>query len=287
VVLTVMALFGWLGAGFGLAYLRFLLDASLSEPREVVAAVHVPFLGQLPQAQSSADLLGGSNPLIRENIRIIRTSLLERDGGDQGCTVLVTSPGPQTGKTTFALLLAKSLGQIKKRVLLVDVDLRRMGLSEHLGVESTAGVVDLLRGTAALSDVVIHSEQLGVDMVSAGNRVAADDSELLADGAFSQCLMAWREQYDYVLLDSTPVLPVADARMLASQVDGTILTLRASRTPRSEAMDSMSVLNAAGARLYGTVLNGIKHSLGSYYKYGSYYHDYYLDTKVLHPQIEG
>ena len=279
-VFSVMALFGWFGVGLGLAYLRYSVDGSIREAGEVTATVRVPFLGQLPEGKRGVDILDDTDPAILENVRMIRTSLLDRTGDGGGCTVLVTSPGPQTGKTTFSLLMARSLGQLKKRVLLVDVDLRRMGLTRYLGSSGAEGMVDLLRGSASHADVVISPPQLGVDVVPAGQRVGADDPELFANGVFAECLRHWREKYDYILLDSPPVLPVADARMLVGQVDGTILTIRASYTPRSEAAESLSLITASGGKLFGTVLNRIKPRLGSYYKYSGYYDDGFAPKEV-------
>lgn len=277
-VFSVMLLCLWAGAGVGLAYVRFLLDGSVREQDEVTTAVRVPFLGQLPRVSAGCDLLNGLDSPVQEQLRIIRTSLLERVEGERSFAVLITSPGPQTGKTTLSVLLARSLGQLKKRVLLVDADLRRMGLSKLLGCEGSPGLVELLRGTLSQSDVVARVSRIGVDLVPAGRRVAPDDPELLANGAFHGCLKAWRERYDFIVLDASPVLPVADSRMLAGQVDGTVLTVRASQTQRKEAVESLAVLNACGGRLVGTVLNDIQPRLGRGYRYGYYgYYDDYAD----------
>ncbi len=274
VVFSAMAVFGWLGVGVGLAFLRVVLDRSFVEPSEVTAAVQVPFLGQLPLVHPGANMLEACDPLLQENMRMIRTSLVDRARSDRGFAVMITSPGPQTGKTTFALMLAQSLGQLKRKVLVVDLDLRRMGMSHRLDLVSQAGVIELLRGTRKQDEVVVHPEAISVDAIAAGQRVALDDPELLANGAFAACLAAWRERYEFVILDAPPVLPVADARMITGQVDGTILTVRASKTPRNDALDALSILNDAGGRLVGTVLNGVKHRLGRYAEYSGYYDDY-------------
>ncbi|GIK17399.1 MAG: hypothetical protein BroJett003_23630 [Planctomycetota bacterium] len=264
--------FGWLAAGLALAYFRAAMDPSMSEVSDVTNTVQVPFLGQMPRFAPGTDALSDTSPMLQESIRMIRTALLERCSVRQGYTVLITSPNVGTGKTTFAMLLARSLAHVGKRVLLVDTDIRRSSLSQRVNAGPRKGLVDYLRtGKLMTKDVTFHADVLGVDVIPAGDRASVDDAERMANGRFGQALKEWRGSYDFVILDSAPVLPVADARILAGQADGTIMAVRASQTRRAEAMEALAELSAAGARLFGTVLIGTDPRGGYYrgYDYGS------------------
>ncbi|MCG3132035.1 MAG: hypothetical protein FLDDKLPJ_02845 [Phycisphaerae bacterium] len=264
--------FGWLAAGLALAYFRAAMDPSMSEVSDVTNTVQVPFLGQMPRFAPGTDALSDTSPMLQESIRMIRTALLERCSVRQGYTVLITSPNVGTGKTTFAMLLARSLAHVGKRVLLVDTDIRRSSLSHRVNAGPRKGLVDYLRTSKLTAkDVTFHADVLGVDVIPAGDRASVDDAERMANGRFGQALKEWRGSYDFVILDSAPVLPVADARILAGQADGTIMAVRASQTRRAEAMEALAELSAAGARLFGTVLIGTDPRGGYYrgYDYGS------------------
>ena len=272
-LLSAMAVFGGLAVGFGIAFLRHSLDSSLRQAEDVTAAVSIPFLGQLPQA-TPQELLDVSDGLLMESLRMVRTALLERVATGHSCSVLVTSPTSQTGKTSLTIMLGRSLAQLGKKVLLVDGDLRRASLTQRLGHESEMGLTTILNGQASWEQVVLPTEVPGVDIIPAGGFHSAGDIELMADRAFSERISQWKESYDFVILDSPPVLPVADARILARQVDGTILTIRASHSRRADAMDSLRRLRAAGGELFGTVLVGTEvrsRYYGAHGDYGYYY----------------
>jgi capsular exopolysaccharide synthesis family protein len=270
-VLTLMALFGGFAAGLGLAFLRASLDTSLRQADEVASAVRIPFLGQLPKV-SPAAVLDTTDERLLEALRMVRTALLERVPAGKSCTVLITSPTPQAGKTSLTLLLGKSMAILGKRVLLVDTDLRRSSLTGRLRMEGEPGLTTILHGQARWEQVVIGSPIPGVDVIPVGKPTSTNDPELMANGVFAGCIAQWKKTYDFVLFDSPPVLPVADARILASQVDGTVLTLRAAHSRRHEATECLARLGAAGAQLFGTVLIGADARASSYYSgYGYYY----------------
>lgn len=271
-IFSLAAVVGWLGLGLGIAYLRGAMDTSMSEVTDLTTTAHVPFLGQMPRFAPGTDALTDRSPMLLESIRMIRTALLERCAARQGYSVLITSPNVGSGKTTFAMLLARSLAHVGKRVLLVDADLRRFSLTQRLGAQDMLGLVDLLRNENMVTGDALHyTDQLGVDMIPTGRRATVDDAERMANGRFARLLKEWRSTYDFVVLDAPPVLPVADARILASQADGTIMAVRALQTRRAEAVEALAELSAAGARLFGTVLIGTDPRTGYYrgYDYGS------------------
>ncbi len=244
------------GLGVGVAFLRSVLDTSVREVGDVRGTIHIPFLGLLPKVRHGSTLDDESSEALRESVRMVRTALLDRLTDKTGRSVVVTSPGPQSGKTSVAILLARSLARVGKRVLLVDADLRRPSLSDRLEIEAELGLADLLNGRADEADVVVVGSAEHIDVILAGCSAQEKDSEMMANGVFTKCLERWRERYDFILFDAPPVLPVADARILTSQVDGAILTLRAARCRRSDAVEAIEQLSAAGGTTLGTILVG-------------------------------
>ncbi|MCH7841025.1 MAG: CpsD/CapB family tyrosine-protein kinase, partial [Planctomycetes bacterium] len=172
-------------------------------------------------------------------------------------------------KTSFAVLLARSLAMLGRRTLLVEADLRRPSLAERLNLDTESGLAALLMGSTADESVIVRSSVDKLDILAAGELPENFSAELLANGVLSRCLERWKEKYDFVLLDSPPVLPVADARILSSQADGTILVLRSSHCRRAEVAQACTDLTDAGGRLVGAVLVGVP--IGSVYGgYGAY-----------------
>ncbi len=270
ILLTAMAFVVALGTGMAVGYLRSAVDKRIYEAGEIQTINRAPFLGLLPKLpsiylptelggqflQPSAD--GAVNPrlLLMENMRMIRTTLLERVGRTNERVMLITSSLPHTGKTSVALLLAQSLAVVGKRVLLVEADLRRPVLGQRLGIDAQNGLAALLAGKATDDEVVIRGRTTRFDLVPAGVLPFDFDPELMANGVFNACMARWREVYDFVLLDSPPLLRVADAQILAGSVDGTIMVLRSSHDRRAETMQAFAQLNAVGGTLIGTVLIG-------------------------------
>ncbi|MGB2986090.1 MAG: polysaccharide biosynthesis tyrosine autokinase [Phycisphaerae bacterium] len=268
-VLTVMALLGAMMLGLGLGYLRVALDSKIHEAGDVRYAVRVPFLGQLPPLPTTADLMADAGPELMESVRMVRTALLERLNDSAKNVVLITSSTSQTGKTSVAVLLARSLACLGRRTLLVEADLRRPSLSQRLNVRSTTGLAALLTGTADDKAAIVPTGVAKLDVLPAGQQPEEFSSELLANGVFATCVERWKSSYDFVVLDSPPVLPVADARILAGQADGTILVLRSAHCRRAEVLQAYADLSAGGGTLLGTILIGVRFGTG----YG-YYGDY-------------
>ena len=128
----------------------------------------------------------------------------------------------------------------------------------------------MLAGTARHGQVIVSSDIPRLDVLPAGERSVDFDPELLANGVFRTCLARWKKAYDFVVVDSPPVLPVADARIIAGQVDGTIMVSRVSHCRRMDVIQACADVTSAGGPLLGTVLVGVPH--GSRYGY-SYDYD--------------
>lgn len=255
-LLTALAVFVGLTGAVGLAYLRAGANPLIQEGKELCREAAVPFLGYLPRPPGRAKRSVLDDPLVKEGIRMVRAPLLQRMMGRDSSIVLVTSPGPGEGKTTVAIMLARSLAQAGKKVLLVDADLRNPCVADRLGIKSDAGFVEALMGQADLIHTVIRTNHSRLSVLPGTPARDEIQSECIANGALAAAAARWRDQYDVVLLDSAPALLASDACTLAQYADGTILVLRAGSTSRAAAVETLSNLSLAGGRLWGTVCIG-------------------------------
>ena len=192
--------------------------------------------------------------IVVEHYRRLRTKLLQHHSEHPFKTLLVTSPGPQEGKTVTALNLALSFAMLPNfKVLVVDGDLRRGSLGQWIQVEEHAGLSDLVEGTAALEDVVLKSDDLAAHFMVRGNSKMAP-AELLQSPKLGTHFQRMAEHFDLVIVDSPPVNLVTDAQLLAAQCDAVLLIARAYSTTRKSLEGAVRDLSPF--RLVGTVLNG-------------------------------
>ncbi len=247
-----------LSAGAG--YWRSTADTAIYAPDDVIHITRAPFLGQLPHVRGLLPAAGEmcTDPVLSENMRMLRTALLQRLPA--GSAVAITSPEPNAGKTSVALLLATSLGRLGKKVLLVDADVRQCALSSAYDIDHRPGLCDLLARRVPEHGAIVPVASDNLVLLPAGEASPdnTEEQEMLANGSFSAWLRRWKKQYDYVVLDTPPTLLTADARILAGQADGTILVLRSSSSSRPNVVDALAGLAAAGAKLLGTVLTGVQ-----------------------------
>jgi protein-tyrosine kinase len=169
--------------------------------------------------------------------------------------IAVTSPGAGDGKTLTSINLAGVLArESDARILLIDADLRRSSVSEQLGLEAgAAGLADLIAGSKKqLAELIRRPEKCGFDVLPAGSS-SRSVQKLFRAERFTQILAEARERYDYVLLDTPPLVPVYDAAVLARQVDGVILVVAADRTPRRLLGAALDLLDAS--KVIGLVFN--------------------------------
>lgn len=194
-------------------------------------------------------------------------------------TILISSSVPNEGKTHVALYLWKMLAEAGFKAVLVDCDLRKSVLKSNLRFECDTEYLGLdyyLSGLAEYIDVVHQTNIENGDIVPCTN-LLQNPSSLLEDARFKELFQMLEEQYDYVIVDSPPLVSVSDAIMIAQYCDGAILVVRSGETPRSMIRQSMNQLAQTGCRLLGTVLNGVatgNRAYGRYY-YGYYYYKYY------------
>ncbi len=243
-------------AGVALAFMRTSQNEIIHEADQLAVSTRTPLLGLLPVVKTDTLRMGGECPIEQEHYRMLRTALLNRLQYQTGSVTQITSGSAGVGKTRVAIMLAKSLARCGKRVLLVDADVRAAGIAQQLGLRAEPGLAELLRGHAGDAEAIVHTETPGLSVLPARRSATGEEVELLANGVFGACLARWRASYDLILLDSPPVLPVADARILSQHADGTILVVREGHCRQAEILATLAYLGNAGGNLLGTVYIG-------------------------------
>jgi polysaccharide biosynthesis transport protein len=255
--LSVMMFVFALGIGAAGAFLKDRTNTVVHAFKDLPYPMQVPFLGYIPAIDNTNSPTSKAGQNLTEAIRIMRTTLLSRLDGEGGTTILVTSSGAATGKTGFTMMLSKSLAQAGKKVLMIDTDFHKMALSGQFeNLPEHFGLIQAL-GTSALYDQHVFQTWIpGLYFVPAGKREDNVIPEEIANGAFRNFIGKMRTQYDVILLDSAPILPLADSAILSSQVDGTIMVERELVSRRADTIAALARLGAAGGRLFGTVIIG-------------------------------
>ncbi len=197
-----------------------------------------------------------------------------------GCrTILFTSSIAHEGKSSTSLNTAFTIAETGHRVLLIDADMRASHISYDLSLKSSPGLADLLAGTVENDDrnAVIQKYALrpSLDIVVAG-KIPPNPSELLGSPRMVSFLEEWKKEYDYIIIDGTPLGIVSDVLVLSTAVDGFVVVVRADMTSRYMLHDVTDAITRAGGKTLGFVLNGIRTKGSSYGKYGKYgkYGDY-------------
>jgi capsular exopolysaccharide synthesis family protein len=283
-VLPVAGLVGLL-LGFGLAYVSDLTDHSFRTPDEIRRRLKLPVVGHIPLIPSKyRGVRGGAaadrgldrilctlyRPKSREAeaYRGVRTAVYFGARGEGHKIIQITSPDMGDGKTTLAANLAVSMAQTGQRVILIDADFRRPRLHALFGLEPGGGLVSVLAGDAELADAAFESGIPGLAVLPCGP-VPSNPAELLTLPRFKQMLDYLRQAYDFVLVDTPPLLAVTDPCVVAPQMDGVLLTIRLSKNARPHAERAREILATLGANVIGVVVNGMARKGGGAYAYDS------------------
>jgi tyrosine-protein kinase Etk/Wzc len=201
----------------------------------------------------------------------IKFSKLDKEGAGIK-TLLVTSATSQEGKTTTSINIAGTLAQANFRTLLLDADLRKPRIHNVFKQKRFPGFTDYFFGQASYEDIIRKSEVNNLDFITAGT-IPPNPSEILGSVQMESFLNKLKNDYDYVIVDSPPVVAVTDSEIISSLVDGTILVVSANNTEMELMEKAISLLNHEQSSLIGVILNNFnyKSGYGSYYKYYYYY----------------
>ncbi len=291
--------------GFGLAIMVDQGELSFHSPHEISDKLKIPVVGRIPRinirkiqpTKGAPSLVVAHSPgsTVAEAVRDIRTSLFFQAAAEDIKTILFTSPSPGDGKSTTVANLAISIAQAGKRVVLVDADFRRPRIDKYFDEPMSPGLVDILTGESLLSDAIQKTElQENLFLLTAGGR-PKNPGELVTSEAFREMLQALREKFDFVLIDSPPVLPVSDPATIASAVDGVYMVTRIRKGIRLTAQRAKETLDRVGTHWMGVIINGLDenphyseygYQYGAYSYYGGIYGKYYeADNKEYREKI--
>lgn len=266
-----------LGLGFGLAsaVLRTLLDTKVRGESDLRKITEVPILGGIAfdADATKKPLLTQVAPqsLRAESFRQIRTNLQFAHVSHESKAILVTSSLPGEGKSTTAVNMAIALAQAGQRVALVDADLRRPMVGEYLGLDRNAGLTTVLVGSSTLASLMQPWGRDALDVLTSG-QIPPNPSELLGSAAMQSIIAALELDYDAVVIDAPPLLPVTDAAVLAQRVGGVVLVVGSQQVKSADLRKSLSALEMVEADLLGVVMNklpakGIDAYAYTYYSY--------------------
>ena len=208
-----------------------------------------------------------------EAYRVIRTSVQFAQAGKELQTIALTSCTPNEGKSTTIANLAIVLTQAGKSVLLIDCDMRNPTVHKNFNLSNKIGLSSCISMGTAVDDAVQATAIEGLDALTAGV-IPPNPSELLGSERMQSILQRAKEEYDYVLIDTPPVLPVTDSLVLGSMVDGLILVIDSGEIKVEMAREVKNQLVHAGANILGVVLNKVRsehhgYGYGYYYYYGN------------------
>ena len=298
-----LALIAGLGGGVALAFTMEFLDNTLKNPEEAESYLRLPNLGVVPEfssvngqtAYAPRQLMNGrestvlppgrelvtthgSYSRVGEAYRNLRTALLLSRAGGPPKVTLITSATSREGKTVTAVNTAVMLAQLGGRVLLIDADLRRARCHRVLAVDNHIGLTEVLAGSRELHEMIRPTEIENLYFLGSGS-VPPNPTELLGSPKMVETLLELRAHYEYVVIDSAPVLPVSDSLVLAKLTDGVMLVANGSVTPRQQVKTACARLEYARAKILGVVLNKVKiHSADYHYYYHQDYYSFESDT---------
>jgi len=284
-----------LALGIGLAFLIEYQDKTLKTPEQVEQYLRLPNLAAVPafsrnepraiakrNGTDRTPALTGSRELagsmsqysvVGEAYRSLRTALMLSRAGAPPKTILFTSASNSEGKTVSALNTAVVFAHTGVRVLLVDVDLRRPRCHKVLALENQTGLTKVLAGACNVSDLMRSTDIDSQSFLSAGS-IPPNPSELVGSDKMRDTLAQLTNEYDVVVIDSPPILPVTDAMLLSTMVDGVVLVVNSSKTSKQHVKAAYARLEFARAKVFGVLLNQVDVNSQHYQYYRRYYGGY-------------
>jgi capsular exopolysaccharide synthesis family protein len=258
----------------GATYLVEIFDRTVGSSEDVARVLGLPTLAvvrsfdrKYDRGALAAELPGSFEG---EIFRSLRTNLRFSHVDKPRRVVLVTSTGPEEGKSTVLSNLAVSLAQGERKTLVIDTDMRRPSLHEMLELRRTPGLAEILAGDVDVDEAIQSTRVANLDALPCGT-IPASSAELIESASLQQLLSQLRERYDYVLLDSPPAGGLVDASLLSSLADGALLIVEPGRFDHRVMRRAVQQLETAGARIYGVVLNKARRDEPSeFYRYYSY-----------------
>lgn len=272
-------------AGSALVVLREMGSQTYRTPEEVESHIGTTVIGQIPRGPSRDakrildHIASKSNSAMSEAVRNLRTSILLSSVDRAPKIIMMTSSVPAEGKTTLSLALAQNLAGMGKKVLVIEGDIRRRTFSEIFQVKNARGLLTAVLENAPIEEVVHHEERLGIDILF-GERAKLNAADFFSSDRFRAFLDQVRSAYDFVVIDTPPVLMVPDARVIAQHSDVVIYVVRWDSTPRRQVAQGVHAFSSVNAPVSGMVLSQIDpRGMKSYGYSGTYGQGYATHSK--------
>lgn len=274
--------------GVGLALLRDQLDNTIKSAEALAEVTGTGVVGYIPFDKNLATdhtiAFDSDNSATAEAFRKLRTNLQFLAVDNPPRLIVVTSSSPSEGKTTTAINIALALAEAEHSVVLVDGDLRRPRLAKYLDMVGSVGFSTVLSGAASLDEVLQKTRFSQVTALTAGT-IPPNPSELLGSLAAKKMFSDLREKFDYVIVDSSPLLAVTDGAILAANSDGAIIAVRSGKTKCDQLAYALGMLRDVDAKLLGAVLTMLPARGSRSYSYNYYYSDSYGDRAKVQPAV--
>lgn len=273
-----MSTFGGLILAIGIGFLFEYMDNRIKSPQELRVDLGLAFLGMVPavSTKGTSGLISDEAPgNFTEAIKSVRTNVLFSLADEGWKSVAVTSAGPGEGKSMMSSNLSVALAQTGLKVLMIDADMRRPRVHEIFNLPQEPGLSNLLVGDCKPSEGIRRVTTIPNLWILPAGMIPPNPAELLGSKRFEEYLATLGEQFDWVVIDSPPVLAVSDASVLANIASGVVFVVGAEQTTRGAARAAIDQLHAAKARIIGAILNRASLDRNPYY-YGQYYRKEYV-----------
>jgi capsular exopolysaccharide synthesis family protein len=282
-----LGLLSGLGLGLLLSFVVEMLDTNIKTIYDIEERLGLPMLGVVPQVDSkllspetfvrdATSPLPGAWSRLAESYRALRTTILLSRAGTPPQVILISSAKPSEGKTSITTLEAIVFALNGARVLLLDSDLRRPSVHLRFRISNKVGLTSVLTGKVSLQDAITSVPSVPTLHILPAGPIAPMPAELLGSLQMQRLIEGLRADYDFILIDTPPVLTVTDAAVLVSISDGVVLVLRYGQASRNVVARASEILLRSGAHLLGVVLNAVDLQSSDYAEYyGRAYNDYY------------
>jgi len=249
-------------AGVAAALIYSLLDTRIPNPAVLKEIVTLPVLGSISRVRGNKNGMGlvvAQEPLgpASDEFRRVYSALTFANVSAKLRRILITSTSEREGKSTFAANFALTLAEARNRVLLIDADFRKPRIADVFGIEGSVGLTSVLMGKVTFEQAKMTRSGTSLEILTSG-AIPPNPSQMLTSSAMRELLDSVSAKYDYVVIDSPPILSVADANLASPLVDGTIIIIDATRTKRAKLAQSIASFETAGGQITGFVLNKVR-----------------------------
>jgi len=274
--------------GMAVVFVRQMIHSGFRTAEMLEQASGVTVMGQIPTMPVTKRdhilgyLINNPTSAAAEAIRNLRTSVLLSNIDQPPQVIMSTSSVPGEGKTTQAVALAQNLGQMGRRVLLVEGDIRRRTMNAYFDVDHSTGLIAVLSGDKTIAEAIQQVEGLKADIL-VGEKTSTNAADVFASETFQTFLASARAEYDVIVIDTPPVLVVPDARVIATHADAVLYNVKWDSTSRQQVKEGLRQLAMVNVRVTGLVLaqvdpKGMKgygygDRYGAYSTYGKSYYD--------------